>query len=62
MSATLTVFDVHGRIVRKFDGNYAQGYNEIVLKGIGLNIPGVYYYQLNACDFTASRKIIFSLE
>ncbi len=62
MSVTLTVYDMHGRVIRRIDGNYAQGFNEIVLKGKELKVAGAYYYRLNAGDFTASKKLILSRE
>jgi hypothetical protein len=62
MSATLTVYDMQGRVIRKVDGDYAEGYNEIVLKGKELKVAGAYYYKLNAGDFTASKKLILSKE
>ena len=62
MFATLTVYDIHGRVVRIIDGNYAQGFNTIALKGRDLKTAGAYYYRLNAGDFTASKKLILSKE
>jgi hypothetical protein len=62
MSATITVLDVHGRAVRIIEGDFAQGYNEVVLKGKELGTAGAYYYRLNAGDFTASKRLILSKE
>ena len=60
MSATLRVFDVHGRMVYWFDGDYAQGYNEMVVKAQDLKVSGAYYYRLDAGDFTANKKFILA--
>jgi hypothetical protein len=62
MPATFTVYDLHGRVLHRIEGNYAQGFNEIVLKGKELKVAGAYYYRLNAGDFTASKKLILSRE
>jgi hypothetical protein len=58
MSATLTVFDMHGRVIHRIDGDYVQGYNQVILKAKELSVAGAYYYRLNAGDFTATKKLI----
>jgi hypothetical protein len=58
MSATLTVFDMHGRVIHRIDGDYVQGYNQVTLKAKELSVAGAYYYRLNAGDFTATKKLI----
>jgi hypothetical protein len=62
MPATITVYDVHGRAVRIIEGDFTQGYNEVILKGKELRTAGAYYYRLNAGDFTASKRLILSKE
>ncbi len=56
--ASLVVFDLDGRIVKKIQGQYQKGYNEVVLKKHDLRVGGVYYYQLQTNGFTATRKMI----
>lgn len=56
--ATLTVLDVTGKVITTINGNYAKGYNEIELSKSDLGAAGVYYYQLDSGDFTATKKMI----
>ena len=60
MSATVTLYDISGRVVQVIEGDYAQGYNEIILKRKDLSADGAYYYRLDAGDFTASKKMILT--
>ena len=56
--ATVTVYDVTGKVVFRQEGNYAKGYNEIELSKSDLGASGVHYYQLDSGDFTATKKMI----
>lgn len=56
--ATLTVYDVTGKVIKLVDGNFAKGYNEIELSKSDLGAAGVLYYQLDSGDFTATKKMI----
>jgi hypothetical protein len=60
MTATLTLYDMSGKMVRVVEGNYAKGYNEIILKRKDLASDGAFYYHLQAGDFTASKKMVLS--
>ena len=55
MTASLTITDATGRIVQVVEGDFAAGYNTVGLK---LFSEGVYYYNLTAEDFTATKKMI----
>ncbi len=57
-SATLTVFDVTGKVVSLVRGDFAQGANTITLDKSDLNASGVLYYQLESGEFTATKKMI----
>jgi hypothetical protein len=57
-SATLTVFDVTGKVVSIVRGDFAQGANTITLDKSDLNASGVMYYQLESGEFTATKKMI----
>ena len=57
-SATLTVFDVTGKVVSVVRGDFAQGANTITLDRSDLNTSGVLYYQLESGEFTATKKMI----
>ena len=54
--ATLTIMSVNGQTLQVFEGDYAKGYNEIIVKD--LNAAGVLYYTLEADGFTATKKMI----
>ena len=56
-SATLTVMDVQGKVLKEIRGDYAKGYNTVTLKAKELT-PGVLYYQLESADQVATKKMI----
>ncbi|MEL6988963.1 MAG: T9SS type A sorting domain-containing protein, partial [Bacteroidota bacterium] len=57
-SATLTVYDVTGKVLRIVEGDYAKGYNEVTLKRNEISATGVLYYQLDTEDYSATKKMI----
>jgi hypothetical protein len=56
--ATLTVFDVTGKVVTVVEGDYVKGYNEVQLDGRKLSAMGVMYYRLDADAYTATKKMV----
>ena len=56
-TARLTVMDVQGKVLREIKGDFAQGYNTIVLKASDLT-PGVLHYQLESANQVATKKMI----
>ena len=58
MNATVTVYDVTGKLIKVVDGDYVKGYNEVTFKKSDLNTTGVLYYQLDTEAFTATKKMI----
>ncbi|HLT94733.1 MAG TPA: T9SS type A sorting domain-containing protein, partial [Membranihabitans sp.] len=56
--ATLSVYDVTGKVLKIVEGEYNQGYNEVKLKSSDLNTTGVLYYQLDTKAYTATKKMI----
>jgi hypothetical protein len=58
MSASMTIYDVTGKVVKTIEGDYAAGYNTVSLNSTDLRSGGVYYYHLTAGEFTASKKMI----
>ena len=56
--ATLTVLDVTGKVVLEIEGQYARGYNEVLLKRTDLKASGVLYYKLESDNYTATRKMV----
>jgi hypothetical protein len=58
MDATLTVFDVTGKVIHAIEGSYGEGYNQVNLSRKGLGFAGVMYYRLDANHFSATKKMI----
>ena len=57
-AATLTVYDVTGKVMHTQDGEFSRGYNEFEVKQRDLTTTGVLYYQLDTDAFTATKKMI----
>lgn len=58
-AATLTLFDLDGKVLKTLKGNYAQGVNTIEIRRDEMNAnKGVIIYQLETAEFTATRKMI----
>ncbi|MBX2817589.1 MAG: T9SS type A sorting domain-containing protein [Saprospiraceae bacterium] len=59
LQATLTVYDVTGKVVMVREGDFSKGINRINLtRGHLKNASGVLYYQLDTDEYTATRKMI----
>ncbi len=58
MDATLTIFDVTGKVIRTIAGSYAAGENAVHVNRKDLPASGVLYYRLDARDFTATKKMV----
>ena len=57
-SATITVYDVTGKVLRVVEGDYAKGYNEVTMKRSEISATGVLYYQLDTDDYSATKKMV----
>jgi hypothetical protein len=57
-SATLTISDVQGKVVKVINGDYSKGYNNVTLKRGDLGASGVLYYRLDTGSDSATRKMI----
>ncbi|MEM1320679.1 MAG: T9SS type A sorting domain-containing protein, partial [Bacteroidota bacterium] len=57
-AATLTIYDVSGRVLKQYNGEYAQGYNEVSLNRSELSAAGVLYYTLETTTESATKKMI----
>jgi hypothetical protein len=57
--ATMTIYDVTGKVVRVIEGEYTAGYNELTLDRKDVGSAGVYYYQLDTDNHTATKKMVF---
>ena len=58
MSASLTVYDVTGKVLKVVEGDYNKGYNQIGMKKSDLKVSGLLYYQLDTEAYTATKKMI----
>ncbi len=58
MDATLTIYDVSGRVLKQVTRNYAAGYNEELVERNELGATGILYYQLETATETATKKMI----
>ncbi len=58
MEATLTVYDVTGRVLRSIRGDYSKGYQTVQLQKANLAGHAILYYRLDAADFSATKKMI----
>lgn len=56
--AALHIFDLNGRLLKTYEGDYAAGYNEIRLERDELPAAGVFYYRLQVNGQVATRKMI----
>ncbi len=56
--ATLTVFDVTGKVITNQNIAGVRGYNSVTLSANQLGTSGVLYYTLASGEFTATKKMI----
>ncbi len=56
--ATISIYDMAGKVIKTISGNYQKGLNEIVIEKSELGASNVYYYQLEAGEFTETKKMI----
>ncbi len=57
-AATLTIFDVSGKVLKQYAGDFAKGYNEIIINKDQLEGAGILYYQLDTNTETSTKKMI----
>ncbi len=57
-TATLTVFDLDGKVLTSVKGDFEKGYNAIEINKSDLNAAGVLLYQLETASHTATRKMV----
>ena len=56
--AVLNIFDVNGKLLKSYRGDYNKGYNEVMINRSELNASGVLYYELTSGSFRATKKMI----
>ena len=57
-TATLTIYDVSGKVLKVYSAEYAQGYNQVEISRTELSGAGVLYYQLDTENESATKKMI----
>lgn len=57
-AASLTIFDVSGKMVKEVKGEFSKGYHQITLEKGTLPSRGVYYYRLETQGHTATLKMM----
>ncbi len=56
--ATLTVYDLSGKVLKVVSNDFEKGYNEINLSHNELGASGVLFYQLETTSQTATRRMV----
>jgi hypothetical protein len=57
-AASLTVYDLNGKVIKTFSDQYKAGYNSVMLSVDDLPSSGVYYYRLESDGYVASKKMV----
>jgi hypothetical protein len=58
-SAVLHLFDADGRLIKEISGQYDKGYHQVTFDKGTFPAEGVYFYQLETPEFTATKRMIF---
>ena len=56
--ATLTLFDVTGKVLKVVQGQYEQGYNTVRITKEDINTSGMVYYRLQSGEYTAVKHLV----
>jgi hypothetical protein len=56
--ASISIFDSTGKLMKKIQGQYSEGEQNITISSSELSGPGMYFYQLNAGNYSASKRLI----
>ncbi len=54
----LTVYDIHGRVLKEHQGVFGKGYHEWSINLDDLGVSGILYYQMRSKNYAATRKMI----
>ncbi len=57
-SASLSIFDVTGKLLRTYYGDFAKGQNQVTVRFRDLGTGGILFYRLRADDYTATKKMV----
>jgi hypothetical protein len=56
--ATISVYDVTGKLVKAYSGSFTKGLNNITVDKADLNTTGVLYYTLDTKEFTSTKRMV----
>lgn len=56
--AKLSIYDVTGKVIRVYELNGLKGLNSVKINRTELSASGVLYYQLDALNFTATKRML----
>ena len=56
--ASLTITDVSGKVIKRMEDEFSQGYHEVRLERRDLPSSGIFYYRLETAFGSASKKMI----
>ena len=57
-AATLSIYDVSGKVLKVIEGDFVKGYNQVSVTRSELAGSGVLYYELQSADHNATMKMI----
>jgi len=57
--ATLTIYDITGKVLKTVSGQYSKGKNEVALSADEINAQGVMFYELESNGLKATKKMIY---
>ncbi len=60
MQATITFTDISGKQLKKIEGYFAKGYNELLVTAQELGSKGIICYELRTDDFVLTNKMILA--
>jgi hypothetical protein len=56
--ASILIFDMAGKEIKKYEGKFSAGYNTVTVDAKDLNATGVLYYQLQTGSQLVTKKMI----
>ena len=57
-NATITLYDVTGKVMKVIENEFEKGYNKVTIKKEDISSPGLIYYKLESGDYVETRHMI----
>ena len=57
--ATLTIYDITGKVLKSYSKEYVKGRNEVIINSDEINAQGVMFYELESNGVKATKKMIY---